>query len=84
MGGKSYFKWTNLQIKLIPGTDDRCPLQIEERASVPVIFISSARGIESLRRLFSDNDYFGFEPQKVSIYTITLRIPLHYNLRCAG
>ncbi|XP_041027992.1 uncharacterized protein LOC121267962 isoform X1 [Juglans microcarpa x Juglans regia] len=45
--------------------DDQRFVEIEERASVPVIFISSARGIESLRRLFSDNDCFGFEPQKV-------------------
>ncbi|XP_062163262.1 uncharacterized protein LOC133870204 isoform X3 [Alnus glutinosa] len=38
---------------------------IEDHASVPLILVSSAVGIQSLRKLFSDNDYFGFESQKV-------------------
>ncbi|XP_059439372.1 uncharacterized protein LOC132171970 [Corylus avellana] len=45
--------------------DDQRFVKIEDHASVPLILVSSARGIQSLRKLFSDNDYFGFESQKV-------------------
>ncbi|KAB1221456.1 Ribosome maturation factor RimM [Morella rubra] len=45
--------------------EDQGVEEIEDLSSVPLIFVSSARGIEALRNLFSDNDYFGFESQKV-------------------
>lgn len=42
---------------------------MEDRASVPLILVCSAHGIQSLRELFSDNEYFAFDSQKVSIYS---------------
>lgn len=38
---------------------------MEDRASVPLILVCSAQNIESLRMHFSENDYFGFESEKV-------------------
>lgn len=54
---------------LAKGTDETVfTLQMENRASVPLILIGSAHEIESLKTLFSENDYFSFDPEKVCIY----------------
>lgn len=58
---------------------------------MPLIFVCSAPGIRTLRKLFLENDYFAFDSQKVSIYshmkntsfiliTLRLRIPLLFGL----
>lgn len=40
-------------------------MQEEERACVPLIIVSPEHAIEDLRNLFQENDYFGFESDKV-------------------
>ncbi|XP_024020535.1 uncharacterized protein LOC21398744 [Morus notabilis] len=45
--------------------DDQRFIRMENRASVPLILIGSAHEIESLKTLFSENDYFSFDPEKV-------------------
>ncbi|KAM4101115.1 hypothetical protein ACJW30_05G118900 [Castanea mollissima] len=45
--------------------DDQRFVKIEDRASVPLIFVCSAPGIRTLRKLFLENDYFAFDSQKV-------------------
>lgn len=45
--------------------DDQRFVKIEDRASVPLILVCSAQNIESLRMHFSENDYFGFDSEKV-------------------
>ncbi|XP_027345168.1 uncharacterized protein LOC113857449 [Abrus precatorius] len=40
-------------------------VKVEYRASLPLIFISSAQQIQLLRKLFTSNNYFGFDSEKV-------------------
>ncbi|KAI9127207.1 hypothetical protein K1719_001766 [Acacia pycnantha] len=40
-------------------------MKVEDRASVPLILICSAQEIVSLRNMFSTNDYFAFDSEKV-------------------
>lgn len=42
-----------------------CPLQMEDRQSVPLILVSSACQIQRLTALFSNNDHFAFDSKKV-------------------
>lgn len=43
----------------------RCKSQVEDRSSVPLIIVSPAHEILVLKKLFSDNDYFAFDSEKV-------------------
>ncbi|RID60467.1 hypothetical protein BRARA_F03621 [Brassica rapa] len=45
--------------------DEQRFLKEEERACVPLIIVSPEHAIEDLRNLFQENDYFGFESEKV-------------------
>lgn len=41
--------------------------QVKDRASVPLILVSSAQQIQSLRNLFTSNNHFEFDSEKVHI-----------------
>lgn len=43
-------------------------LQEEDRASMPLLMICPAGEILSFQKLFSENDYFGFDSEKVSAH----------------
>lgn len=45
--------------------DEQRFLKEDERACVPLIVVSPEHAIEDLRNLFQENDYFGFESEKV-------------------
>ncbi|KAI3456071.1 hypothetical protein Pfo_012734 [Paulownia fortunei] len=40
-------------------------VKIEDRSTVPLVLVSSAGSVSSLQELFSDHDYFAFDPEKV-------------------
>ncbi|CAI8618749.1 unnamed protein product [Vicia faba] len=40
-------------------------LKVKDRASVPLILVSSAQQIQSVRNLFARNNHFGFDSEKV-------------------
>ncbi|WCJ37859.1 Ribosome maturation factor RimM [Euphorbia peplus] len=46
-------------------TDEKTFLKMEDRASVPLVFVSSVEELQSLKMTFSNNDYFGFDSEKV-------------------
>ncbi|XP_062012831.1 uncharacterized protein LOC133729338 isoform X1 [Rosa rugosa] len=48
--------------------DDQRLLKMEDRAWVPLILVCSAQKIESLKMHFSENDYFGFDSEKVHFF----------------
>ncbi|XP_004293660.1 PREDICTED: uncharacterized protein LOC101308845 [Fragaria vesca subsp. vesca] len=48
--------------------DDQRFVKMEDRASVPLILVCSAQKIDSLRMHFSENDYFGFDSEKVQFF----------------
>lgn len=52
-------------------------MQEEERACVPLVVISPEHAIEDVQNLFQDNDYFGFESEKVKAL-IPPKIVLHF------
>ncbi|CAH8383580.1 unnamed protein product [Eruca vesicaria subsp. sativa] len=45
--------------------DEQRFLKEEERGCVPLIIVSPEHAIEDVRNLFQENDYFGFESEKV-------------------
>ncbi|KAM1592711.1 hypothetical protein EV2_037600 [Malus domestica] len=45
--------------------DDQRFVKMEDRVSVPLVLVCSAQTVQSLRMHFSENDYFGFVPEKV-------------------
>ncbi|XP_008225377.1 PREDICTED: uncharacterized protein LOC103325031 [Prunus mume] len=45
--------------------DNQRFIKMENRASVPLVLVCSAQEIQPLRMHFSENDYFGFVPEKV-------------------
>ena len=45
---------------------------MENRKSMPLILICSTHEVEPLTTLFSKNDYFSFDSEKVSIYILHL------------
>ncbi|XP_015876137.3 uncharacterized protein LOC107412831 [Ziziphus jujuba] len=45
--------------------DDQRFIKMDARESVPLILVCSAREVQSLTTLFSNNDHFGFDPEKV-------------------
>ncbi|KAL5577128.1 hypothetical protein UlMin_018827 [Ulmus minor] len=45
--------------------DDKRFVKIEDRASVPLILVSSSYEVQALTTLFSNNDHFSFDPEKV-------------------
>lgn len=49
------------------GLTSMCWWQIEDRASVPLILVCPAQETQSLQKLFSNNDYFAFDSDKVSV-----------------
>jgi len=49
------------------GLTSMCLWQIEDRVSVPLILVCPAQEIQSLQKLFSNNDYFAFDSNKVSV-----------------
>ncbi|KAJ6423845.1 hypothetical protein OIU84_024755 [Salix udensis] len=46
-------------------SDDQAFVKIEDRASVPLILVCPAQETQSLQKLFSNNDYFAFDSDKV-------------------
>jgi hypothetical protein len=42
-------------------------LQVKDRVSVPLILVSSAQQLQSLRNLFTSNNHFAFDSEKVHI-----------------
>jgi hypothetical protein len=42
-------------------------LQVKDRVSVPLILVSSAQQLQSLRNLFTRNNHFEFDSEKVHI-----------------
>ncbi|XP_021599398.1 uncharacterized protein LOC110605268 isoform X3 [Manihot esculenta] len=46
-------------------SDDKKFLKMEDRASVPLLLVCPVQEIQSVKRLFSNNDYFGFDTDKV-------------------
>lgn len=52
-------------------------MQEEGRACVPLVIVSPEHAIEDVRNLFEENDYFGFESEKVKP-SIPPRIVLHF------
>ncbi|XP_065878982.1 uncharacterized protein [Euphorbia lathyris] len=46
-------------------SDDKTFLKMEDRASVPLVFVSSLEEHQSLKTMFLNNDYFGFDNEKV-------------------
>lgn len=46
-------------------SDDQTFVKIEDRVSVPLILVCPAQEIQSLQKLFSNNDYFAFDSNKV-------------------
>eukprot|EP00257_Ricinus_communis_P016691 XP_015574939.1 uncharacterized protein LOC8284029 [Ricinus communis] len=46
-------------------SDDQSFLKMEDRAFVPLVLVCPMQEIRSLKKLFSDNDYFGFDTDKV-------------------
>lgn len=51
--------------KLLDGADGNFFLKMEDRASVPLILVCPAQETQYLIELFSDNDHFAFDSQKV-------------------
>ncbi|KAL6500755.1 hypothetical protein OROHE_025552 [Orobanche hederae] len=49
--------------------DDKRFVKIEDRTMVPLILVSPAGSVNSLRDIFVDHDYFAFDPVKVSPLT---------------
>ncbi|KAG6790171.1 hypothetical protein POTOM_006319 [Populus tomentosa] len=47
-------------------SDDQTFVKIEDRVSVPLILVCPAQEIQSLQKLFSNNEYFAFDSNKVS------------------
>lgn len=47
-----------------------CCLQVEYRLSVPLVLICPVDEINSMEKLFSSNNYFGFDPEKVSVFVV--------------
>ncbi|XWS19778.1 hypothetical protein CRYUN_Cryun31cG0045900 [Craigia yunnanensis] len=45
--------------------DDQRFVKVENRLSVPLVLICPAEEINSTEKLFSSNNYFGFDPEKV-------------------
>ncbi|XP_061960204.1 uncharacterized protein LOC133681112 [Populus nigra] len=46
-------------------SDDQTFVKIEDRVSVPLILVCPAQEIQALQKLFSNNDYFAFDSNKV-------------------
>ncbi|GFP91256.1 ribosome maturation factor rimm [Phtheirospermum japonicum] len=45
--------------------DDKRFVKIEDRTTVPLVLVSPAGSVSSLKELFQDHDYFAFDPEKV-------------------
>lgn len=54
-------------------------LQIEDRPTVPLLLVGSPGSVNSLQELFSNNDYFSFDPQKVGQDLLAFYFMLKYN-----
>jgi hypothetical protein len=64
-----FFPWHYLKsLEILQrGLTSMCWWQIEDRVSVPLILVCPAQEIQSLQKLFSNNDYFAFDSNKVSV-----------------
>ncbi|GAV79576.1 RimM domain-containing protein/PRC domain-containing protein [Cephalotus follicularis] len=45
--------------------DDQSFIKIEDRVTVPLILVCPAHEVQNFERLFSDNEHFGFDSEKV-------------------
>ncbi|MBA0871195.1 hypothetical protein Goshw_022449, partial [Gossypium schwendimanii] len=52
--------------------DDERFVKAEYRSSMPLVLISPADEIISMKKLFSSNNYFGFDPEKVNVMVMEL------------
>lgn len=58
-------------------------LQIKDRSTVPLLLVGSTGSVSSLQELFSDHDYFAFDPQKVcSVNTFYNHLRVSEEKRC--
>lgn len=55
-------------------------MQEEERSCVPLVVVSPEHAIEDLQNLFQENDYFGFESEKVKHFLFTSKDSFAFRL----